>query len=50
MLKPLVEKDETAVRDTILHDRSAHGAEKGDAVLADVGGVEVPEQGGVLTA
>ena len=49
-IKPLIEKDEAAVGDTVLHDGPAHGAEEGDAVLADVGGVEVPEQGGVLAA
>ena len=50
ILKPLVEKDEAAVGDAVLHDRSAHGREEGDAVLADVGRVEVPEEGRVLTA
>ena len=49
-LKPLVEKNEATVGDTVLHDRSAHGREEGDAVLADVGRVEVPEEGRVLTA
>ena len=50
ILKPLVEKDEATVGDTVLHDGPAHGIEEGDAVLTDVGGVEVPEQGGVLAA
>ena len=50
ILKPLVEKDEAAVGDTVPHDGPAHGIEEGDAVLADVGGVEVPEQSGVLVA
>ena len=48
--KPLVEKDEAAVGDAVIHDRPAHSVEEGDAVLVDVGGVEVPEQGGVLAA
>ena len=50
ILEPLVEKDEATVGDTVLHDGPAHGIEEGDAVLTDVGGVEVPEQGGVLAA
>ena len=49
-LKPLVEKDEATVGDTVPHDGPAHGIEEEDAVLVDVGGVEVPEQGGVLAA
>ena len=47
-MKPFIEKNEAAVRDAVLHDSFADNALEGDALLGDVGGVQVPEQGAVL--
>ena len=47
-MKPFIEKNEAAVRDAVLHDSFADNALEGDALPGDVGGVQVPEQGGVL--
>ena len=47
-MKPFIEKNEAAVRDAVLHDSFADDALEGDALFADVGGVQVPEQGAVL--
>ena len=47
-MTPFIEKNEAAVRDAVLHDSFADNAPEGDALLGDVGGVQVPEQGAVL--